>query len=96
MGGTFGTIFIYPAVGLLLEAFSWQAPFYLGGVAAFAWCAAWSFLVTDEPTAHKCISREEADFIMANRSPRQPKKDLFQFCVCHAQFYFDGYGYNGF
>ena len=25
MGGTFGTIFIYPAVGLVLEAYNWQA-----------------------------------------------------------------------
>ena len=35
-------------------------------------CAAWYFLITDEPAAHRCISREEADFIMANRSAHQP------------------------
>lgn len=74
MGGTFGTIFIYPAVGLVLGAYNWQVVFYLGGVIAFAWCAAWYFLVTDEPTAHKCISRAEVDFIMANRSARQPSR----------------------
>ena len=38
MGGTFGTIFIYPAVGLLLEASGWKAVFYLGGAVSFAWC----------------------------------------------------------
>ena len=37
MGGTFGTIFIYPAVGLLLEAAGWKAVFYLGGAVSFAW-----------------------------------------------------------
>ena len=38
MGGTFGTIFIYPAVGILLEASGWKAVFYLGGAVSFAWC----------------------------------------------------------
>ena len=37
MGGTFGTVFIYPAVGLLLEASGWKAVFYLGGAVSFAW-----------------------------------------------------------
>lgn len=118
MGVAIGTIFIYPMVGLLLEAYDWQVwksrmeiggktcrfckviwdvnvttrwllyyhaltiefnftgnyfnslhwqtVFYLGGVAAFAWCVAWYFFVTDDPTTHKCISRREVDFILVN------------------------------
>ena len=67
MGGTFGTIFIYPACGLILTYYDWAAVFHVSFVATAAWCVLWYFCVTDDPADHKWISEEEKVFILNNR-----------------------------
>ncbi len=67
MGGTFGTIFIYPVVGLIIKYYDWESAFVLGGIVSLLWCLFWFFLVTDDPTEHKLISKSELGYIMVRK-----------------------------
>eukprot|EP00095_Tigriopus_kingsejongensis_P004809 maker-scaffold182_size278544-snap-gene-1.27 protein:Tk04809 transcript:maker-scaffold182_size278544-snap-gene-1.27-mRNA-1 annotation:"inorganic phosphate cotransporter" len=69
MGGTFGTIFIYPVSGMILTKYDWQAVFYVSGILSGVWCLLWFFLVTDDPGNHHCIPRAELQYIRQNRIP---------------------------
>lgn len=67
MGGTFGTIFIYPICGLILDNYNWKAVFYVSALVALLWCTVWFLMVADDPAHSKIISKEELDFVLANR-----------------------------
>lgn len=67
MGGTFGTIFIYPLCGMILSAYNWQAVFYISGAVISLWCVVWFQMITDDPSQHRWISEEELRYIRHNR-----------------------------
>lgn len=44
-----------------------KAVYYLSGAFGLIWFVVWMMVITDEPTTHKLISRQELDYILANR-----------------------------
>jgi MFS family permease len=65
-GASLGTVVAMPLCGLVLNAWGWEAVFYLSGVLALVWCAAWWLLVFDTPEKHPRISREERQYLRDN------------------------------
>jgi ACS family sodium-dependent inorganic phosphate cotransporter-like MFS transporter 5 len=49
--------------------------FYVSGVLALAWCAAWWLLVFDTPDKHPRISSEEKQYLKENLT-EQPKEKV--------------------
>ena len=50
-------------IGWLADQFGWESVFYVFGVLGIVWFVAWCILITDDPTNHPTISREEKEFI---------------------------------
>jgi predicted MFS family arabinose efflux permease len=65
-GASLGTVVAMPLCGLVLNAWGWEAVFYLSGVLALVWCVAWWLLVFDTPDMHPRISREERQYLKDN------------------------------
>ncbi|XP_061679490.1 sialin isoform X3 [Syngnathoides biaculeatus] len=64
-GANFGAFLAMPLTGFLCQALGWPAVFYLCGVAGCLWAVLWFLLVWDDPRAHRRISKEERDYIVA-------------------------------
>jgi len=68
-GTMIGTFLTLPLSALLSESDflgSWEATFYLLGVAGVVWFALWCTLVYESPESHPFISQQEFDYILAN------------------------------
>ena len=76
MGGTFGTILIYPICGTMIAQHGWQSVFYLAGFASCGWFLLWHFFVENDPIKSGYVSKEELNFILENRvSPSRTLDD---------------------
>ncbi|XP_032519232.1 putative inorganic phosphate cotransporter [Danaus plexippus] len=65
LGGAIGTVVTWSLSGPLIENFGWTYAFYVPGIIAIVWCAAWWFLVYDSPVIHPRISEEEKTYILS-------------------------------
>lgn len=54
---------VYPFFGWVIEISRWEYVFYLTGVAALLWYAAWYYFMYDSPIVHPRISTKEKDYI---------------------------------
>jgi len=68
-GAQFGTVISLPISGWLADQFGWESVFYVFGVLGIVWFVAWCILITDDPTNHPTISREEKEFISKSIGP---------------------------
>ncbi|MDA7916290.1 MFS transporter [Verrucomicrobia bacterium] len=66
-GSRLGAMFAMPLVTWLLVSVGWRKMFLILMVIGFAWALFWYFWFRDEPEQHSTISKEEKDFILANR-----------------------------
>lgn len=56
-----------PLMVWLIEAAGWRGAFYILGGIGVAFAAFWYFVFRNDPSEHPLISKEEADYIHANR-----------------------------
>ena len=56
-----------PLMVWLIEAAGWRGAFYILGGIGVAFAAFWYFIFRNDPSEHPLISKEEADYIHANR-----------------------------
>ncbi|XP_069697780.1 sialin-like isoform X2 [Periplaneta americana] len=90
-GASLGTVVAMPLCGLVLNTWGWESVFYVSGVLALIWAAAWSVLMFDTPDLHPRISREERQYLKENlkeqhsdKKPSMPWKSVltsWQFTV---------------
>jgi MFS transporter, ACS family, glucarate transporter len=66
-GSRIGAAFALPLVAWLIHAAGWKATFIILGFIGFAWALFWYLWFRDVPEKHRTISKNELDYIMANR-----------------------------
>lgn len=67
-GSDLGTITALILSSAILEASGWQRIFIVFGVLSFMWVVVFAFLGVSNPESDPTISREEKDYILANRT----------------------------
>lgn len=68
-GSMIGTVITLPLTAILSKSHfmgSWEASFYLLGIAGVIWFILWTFLVYESPETHPFISQKEVNYILAN------------------------------
>ncbi|XP_023709473.2 putative inorganic phosphate cotransporter isoform X1 [Cryptotermes secundus] len=88
-GASLGTVVAMPLCGLVLNAWGWEAVFYVSGALALLWCVAWWLLVFDTPDQHPRISREEKQYLKENITQKHNEKNLpvpWRFVLTSQQF----------
>ncbi|XP_021924654.1 putative inorganic phosphate cotransporter isoform X2 [Zootermopsis nevadensis] len=105
-GASLGTVVAMPLCGLVLNAWGWEAVFYVSGVLAFVWCVAWWLLVFDTPDQHPRISRDERQYLKDNlgdnnnvKKPPVPWKSVvtsWQFTVGYIAAVGNDWGFHTF
>ncbi|XP_069697781.1 sialin-like isoform X3 [Periplaneta americana] len=73
-GASLGTVVAMPLCGLVLNTWGWESVFYVSGVLALIWAAAWSVLMFDTPDLHPRISREERQYLKENLKEQHSDK----------------------
>ena len=69
-GNSVGTALTYPLCGLLISSLgSWVWAFYVPGLLALLWSAAWALLAFDTPALHPRISLRERAYLEKNVAP---------------------------
>lgn len=77
-----GTVLTLPITAILSKTNfmgSWEATFYILGIAGVIWFALWSFLISESPEFHPFISTKEKNFIIENGGGMKSKGVSF-FC----------------
>ena len=93
-GATIGTVVTLPVTAILSKnefMGSWQATFYLLGIAGIVWFILWIFLVYESPELHPFISEKEKMFILENDGGLKvkdkfsvPYKEILTSCPVYA------------
>lgn len=68
-GSAIGTVLTLPMTAILSKSTflgSWEASFYILGIAGIVWFVLWTVLVYESPETHPFISRKERKFILEN------------------------------
>ena len=60
-GSTFGMVFTFPMVGIIISSLGWEACFYIISAISLLWSFVWYFLAYDRPQDHPRISPEELE-----------------------------------
>lgn len=68
-GASLGTVIALPLCGWVLDAWGWEAVFYVSGALALLWTVAWWLLVYDSPDQHPRISQEEKEYLALHLQP---------------------------
>lgn len=68
-GSYFGTVISLPISGMLAEYMGWPYIFYLFGILALMWCAAWWYIVAEIPQADRRITDAELEYIRSSIGP---------------------------
>ncbi|KAJ4441468.1 hypothetical protein ANN_11323, partial [Periplaneta americana] len=76
-GASLGTVVAMPLCGLVLNTWGWESVFYVSGVLALIWAAAWSVLMFDTPDLHPRISREERQYLKENLKEQHSDKERY-------------------
>jgi MFS family permease len=66
-GQPLGAAIAAPIVGLVALQFSWRISFAVIAVLGFVWMAFWWRCFRDQPAEHPAVSREETEWIVADR-----------------------------
>lgn len=74
-GGRLGAAFAMPVVAWMVESLGWRQMFVLLMLIGFGWAVIWYLWFRDDPTHHARISRDELDFIVANRQQSSASAD---------------------
>lgn len=69
-GSRLGAAFALPLVVWLIDAFGWEATFFIFGAIGVLWAIAWYVLFHDSPEDHKGISEVEKEHILSTRQER--------------------------
>ena len=77
LGTTFGTLFTFPLCSMVIDAFGWEASFYVVGCITSVWFILWCLLVFDTPESHPRISVEEKEYITQSLSESVDSKQSF-------------------
>jgi len=70
-GSRLGAAFALPLVAYLIEVWGWREVFYFFGVIGLVFAVIFYFFFRNKPEEHAKISKEEADYIIANRQQKQ-------------------------
>jgi MFS transporter, ACS family, glucarate transporter len=68
-GSRLGAAFALPAVAWMIQRFGWKETFVILMAVGFVWAVGWYFWFRDDPAQHPSITREELEYILANRQP---------------------------
>jgi len=79
-----------PVLPAMIERLGWQASFLTLMVIGFGWAVVWWFWFKDEPEQHPSISKDELDYILANRQQAQPGADASPSRLSSAAIYGSG------
>jgi MFS transporter, ACS family, hexuronate transporter len=71
-GQPLGAAVAAPIVGLVALQFGWRISFAVIAVLGFVWMAFWWRCFRDQPAEHPAVSKEEAEWIVADRRPASP------------------------
>ena len=78
-GASLGTVVAMPLCGLVLNAWGWEAVFYVSGVLALIWFIAWWFFMFDTPEQHPRISHDEKQYL---RESLAVQDENVKYCPC--------------
>jgi len=70
-GSRLGAAFALPLVAYLIEVWGWREVFYFFGAIGLVFAAVFYLFFRNKPEEHNKISKEEADYIIANRQQKQ-------------------------
>lgn len=83
-GSNLGTVVTLPVSGILVKWYGWPTVFYFFGVLGILWSFLWFLMVTDSPSDHPKISKNELKYIESslngestnNNNASVPWKDI--------------------
>jgi len=70
-GSRLGAAFALPLVVWLIDSFGWRISFLILGIVGVVWALIWFVLFRDNPEDHNALSKEEKEFIIANRQEKK-------------------------
>ena len=87
-GSQAGTIIAFPLSAAIIDAWGWEAVFYVQAVATMVWCVLWFLLVSDRPEGFRWISDAELEYILLAQGDSKHKKvnrniKLFKHILTH-------------
>lgn len=62
-GGVLGTVVTLPLTGIIIEKLNWECGFFIPAIFTFFVAILWFIIVSDSPSNHPWISKEEKDFL---------------------------------
>lgn len=74
-GSRLGAAFAVPIVAWLIADYGWRFSFIIFGVLGVIWAVLWYVLFRDNPEELKSISKEEKDYIIAERQDKSTDKE---------------------
>ncbi|RKT13857.1 sugar phosphate permease [Paraburkholderia sp. RAU2J] len=86
-GQPLGAAVAAPIVGLVALQFSWRVSFAVIAVLGFVWMAFWWRCFRDQPDEHPSVSKQEAQWIAADRQPT-PSSSTGAAATSHGVFHY--------
>lgn len=78
LGGNFGTVVTWSTFGSIIDALDWRCAFYISGIIAIVFAVVWFYVVSESPTNHPRISKEELEFIQSSLGDSVSKAPTIQ------------------
>lgn len=66
LGGNFGTVATWSAFGPMIESLDWKCGFYISGMISMIFAVVWFNVVSDSPSNHPNISKDELEYIQSS------------------------------
>lgn len=66
LGGNFGIVATLPTLGSLIEKLDWKSGFHISGMISMIFAVIWFNVVSDSPSNHPNISKEELEYIQSS------------------------------
>ena len=73
-GSQAGTIIAFPLSAAIIDAWGWEAVFYVQACSTMVWCIFWFLLVSDRPEGFRWISDAELEYILLTQGHSKHKK----------------------
>jgi MFS transporter, ACS family, solute carrier family 17 (sodium-dependent inorganic phosphate cotransporter), other len=70
-GGVLGTVATLPLTGIIIEKLNWQFGFYIPAFFALFASILWYLVVSDSPSSHSWISKDEKDYLEKSLNLRE-------------------------
>lgn len=66
LGGNFGTVVTWSCIGPIIDRLNWQCAFYISGIISIVFAVIWLCVVSDSPSDHPKISKDEREYIQSS------------------------------